>query len=83
MNVAEVAHQAAPVKSSKLFPPTRVPSFPAQLHLNPVISLIHWIRHLPGLGLSSNGSHGFGSDFWLSSSSVGGTVLVVIVTWKL
>ena len=83
MNITEVTHQAALVKSFKLFPQMRVPFFLAHLHPDPVISFIHQARQPPGLGLSSNDSHGLDSGFWLSSSGVGGTELVAIVMWQL
>ena len=72
-----------PVKSLKVLSPLRVPSHLAHLQPDPVISLIHWVRNPSGLGFGQNGGCGLDSGFWLSSSSVGGTVWVAIVMWQL
>ena len=83
LSIVEVTHQAAPGKSSKFLQPMRVTSFLAYLHLEPFVSLIHWVGHPSGLGLSPNSSHGLDSGSWSSSSSVGGMAVAAIVMWQL
>ena len=62
----------------------RVPWFPNHLHLDPIISALHWVACSPVLPLGSNGSCRFGSTgFWLSSSHMGGTEFVGIVIGQL
>ena len=57
---------------------------PAHLYLDPTICAIHWVGCPHRLGLELNDDHRLGSaDFWLSSSCMGGTVLVDIVMRQL
>ena len=74
----------SPYRKLKLFPSIRVPWFPDHLHLDLIISGLHWVGCSPITGLSSNGSHRFCSaGSWSGSSCMSGMMLVAIVMGQL